>query len=257
MKTDAGNFHFELSLAELRWLAGAFSISRLPLPDETIGGRAFSQLELEQKNGHASLLTRGLVHASPSFGWQVDRLPAAIIHWLASAQSMLRLEYISKSGTTRRMHVFTVGEKGMCVEMNDESAHFILCDTRITCIGSVIQWLELFPTIKKAEKNYQLPQPQIFLPAAWKKPKLTEPMLKTAGIQAKVKETISWVKSLEILATISTIQLDEREFKYVRQFVFCADKKFTWVGNGEDVSKIVSFVPMTIKELTATINNSF
>jgi hypothetical protein len=250
MKQAAGVFHFDLSLAELRWLAGAFSISHLPLPDDAIGGRTLSQLEAEQRNGHTSLLTRGLVHASPSFGWQVDRLPTAIIQWLASAQSLLRLEHIPKNGAPRRINIFTMDEQGMSVEMNADAAHFTLYETRAMLIESALGWLALSSVTKKSAKTYQLPQPQSFLPAAWKNPKLAEKMLKTAGIAAK-KDVITWVNSLEYVASLSRVELSEN--KILDQFVICGDKKSVWGGSGEKIS----FAPMTMKELPATMGKIF
>ncbi len=254
MKQAAGIFHFDLSLAELRWLAGALSISHLPLPDDVISGRTLSQLEAEQKNGHASLLTRGLVRPSPSFGWQVDRLPTAIIQWLASAQSLLRLDHILKSGTTRRVHIFTMGEQGMSVEMNADTAHFTLYEPPTMLIESAILWLALSPATKKSEKSYQLPQPRAFLPAAWQNPNLAESMLKTAGIAIK-KDSITWMNSLEYFASLSRVELSGEENKTVSQFVICGDKKSTWGGTSEENSEKVSFVPMTMKKITATMDN--
>jgi hypothetical protein len=250
MKQSAGVFYFDLSLAELHWLAGAFGISYLPLPDDAMSGRTLSQLEAEQKNGHASLLTRGLVRPSPSFGWQVDRLPTAIIQWLASAQSLLRLEHIPKSGSTRRIHIFTMGEQGISVEMNTDTAHFTLYETRAMLIESMIQWLAISPATKKSKKNYQLPQPQTFLPAAWENLNLAETMLKTAGIAIK-KDSITWINSLEYVASFSRLELSGGESKTVNQFTICGDKKSAWGGTSEENK--VSFVLMTMKDLTATI----
>jgi hypothetical protein len=251
MKQAADVFHFDLSLAELHWLAGAFSISHLPLPDDVMSGRTLSQLEAEQKNGHASLLTRGLVRPSPSFGWQVDRLPTAIIQWLASAQSLLRLNHIPKSGATRRIHIFTMGEQGMSVDMDADTAHFTLYETRAMLIESMIQWLAISPATKKSEKNYQLPQPQTFLPAAWKNPNLAESMLKTAGIAIK-KDSITWINSLEYVSSLSRVELSGEKNKTVNQLAICGDKKSVWGGNGGENK--VPFILMTIKDLTATID---
>jgi len=253
MKQATGVFHFDLSLAELHWLAGAFSVSHLPLPDDSMSGRTLSQLEAEQKNGHASLLTRGLVRPSPSFGWQVDRLPTAIIQWIASAQSLLRLEHIHKSGATRRIHIFTMGEQGMSVEMNADTVQFTLYETRAMLIESALQWLAVSPVTEKSEKNYQLPQPQTFLPAAWENPNLAEPMLNTAGIAIK-KDTLIWINSLEYVTSFNRLELSGEENKTVNQFTICGNKKSTWGRTSKENNENVSFVPMTKKKITATMD---
>ncbi len=254
MVSASGTFQFQLTLAELSWLAGAFGMTSLPLPENSIStaARKFKQAESDQ--GSASLLTRGLIQRSEGFGWQVDRLPSAIIRWFGTAESLLRVERIPKNGTARRMHIFTMNEQGMSVEMDVDTVNFIFHQSRSTLIDSLSKWLELPASAKKTEAAYQLPQPSIFIPAVWKDPKFAEDILNNAGIKVQVKETTAWVNSLETVAALSKVRLDGEENSLISQFVICADNKFAWGGNGGDNNENMSFVPMTMKKITTTIN---
>ena len=254
MDSASGTFQFQLTLAELSWLAGAFGMTSLPLPENSIStaARKFKQAESDQ--GSSSLLTRGLIRRSEGFGWQVDRLPSAIIRWFGTAESLLRVERIPKTGTACRMHIFTMNEQGMSVEMDADTVNFIFHETRSSLIDSLSKWLDLPASAKKTEAAYQLPQPPIFIPAVWKNPKFAEDMLNTAGINVQVKETIAWVNSLETVAALSKVRLGGKENSLINQFVLCADNKFAWGGNGGDNNENMSFVPMTMKKITTTIN---
>ena len=194
---NAGAYPFELSLAELHWLAGAFGIASLPLPEDAPAGLSPAQMEARQKDGHASLLTRGLIRPSPGFGWQVERLPAALLQWISSAPSLLRLERIPKDGAAQNLHLFTADDQGLSLEMDGDTARFILFQTRRLLQESAIDWLSLPAKTKKSAIAHELPQPLTFLPAAWNDPFLAARILKEQGANAKTaKSALTWVASL-------------------------------------------------------------
>jgi hypothetical protein len=250
---NSGIYHFDLSLAELHWLAGALGISSLPLPDETFGGLTPPQLEERQKNGHASLLTRGLIRPSPGFGWQVERLPAALLQWIASAPSLLRLECISKDGRVRRVHLFTMNDQGLSLEMDGETVHFILYEKRALLRDAALRWLALPTVAKKSTTTHDLPQPLTFLPAAWNDSTLATRILKERGVNAKhTKATLVWVASLEWVTALSKVQLEGQKNSILNQFVLCGNEKNIW--EGEDNLTKVSFLPVATKGLNATMD---
>ncbi|MCX6056695.1 MAG: hypothetical protein NTW69_00875 [Chloroflexi bacterium] len=255
MDSTSGTFQFQLTLAELSWLAGSFGMTRLPLPEKSLSMTTPQSVQAELDKGSTSRITRGLIQRSASFGWQVDRLPSAIIRWFSTAESLLRVERIPKNGTAHHMHIFTMDQQGMSVEMDGDSVTFIFHEARSTMIDSLWKWLNLPTFAKKTEAVYQLPQPPIFIPAVWEDSKFVEEILKTAGIKVKVKETIAWVNSLETIAVLSKVHLDGKEDSLINQFVICANKKFTWAGNGGDNNENVSFVPMTMKKITTTMDD--
>ena len=143
--------------------------------------------------------------------------------------------------------------QSMSVEMDDDTEHFTLYETRAMLTESALQWLALSPATKKSEKNHQLPQPQTFLPAAWENPQLAEKMLKTAGIAVK-KDSLTWINSLEYVSSLSRVELSGEENKTVNLFTICGDKKSIWGGSGVENNENVSFVPMTMKKITATMD---
>ncbi|MFZ5903236.1 MAG: hypothetical protein ACOYZ8_06780 [Chloroflexota bacterium] len=251
MKRDAGLFPFDLSRAELHWLAGALGIARLPLPEVAPAGLSPSQLESLQKDGHASLLTRGLLRPSPGFGWQVERLPAALVQWIASAPSLLRLEHIPKDGTPRRAHLFTSGNQGLFLEMDGDTAHFIVYKSLPLLQNAALRWLSL-PTRSQASTSYFLPQPLTFIPNAWKDPQLAARFLGERGTNPKtIKSTLAWVSTLEWAAALSQVKLERQGNSLLNQYDLCGNGKSTW--GGEEKETKVSFLPMIAKGLSAKI----
>lgn len=253
----SGTFQFQLSLPELFWLAGAFGVIRLPLPENSQTGATRHIMQADLDKGNVSLLTRGLIRQAPGFGWQVDRLPSAIIRWLSTADSLLRMDRFPKNGAVRCIHTFTMSEQGMSVEIEGDIAGFILYESRSLLLASLCEWLELPASSSKMETSYRLPQPKTFIPAAWENPKLAEHILKTSDDKAKVKETIAWVKSLETVAIISKVYMTGNENRLASQYIICGDKKLFWGGASVGNNKKVSFVPLVFKEFTAKISDIF
>jgi len=252
MKRDAGVFPFDLSRAELHWLAGAFGIASLPLPDDAPAGLSPAQMEARQKDGHASLLTRGLLRPSPGFGWQAERLPAALLQWIASAPSLLRLERIPKEGTARRAHLFTAGEQGLSLEMDGDTARFVIYESLPILRDSAMRWLALPAKTKKSAITHDLPQPITFLPTAWNDPALAAHILKERGVNAKIAQsTITWAVSLEWATALSKVKLEGQRNVIASQFVLCGNAKSIWGGRDEQTK--VSFVYITEKTINATI----
>jgi len=249
---ENSSYSLDLTRGELYWLAGSFGVSKLPLPDEAWRDRSAKNYESELQEGNASLQARGLLRAAGGVGWQVDRLPSAIIQWLSSASSLLRVEHFQRNGTVRRAHLFTSGEQGLSVEIDPTAAQFTLYETPAVLTEALLNWLALPAASKKAQPTYQLPQPESFLTAAWKNPKLVPQMLKAADISAKKTDIPAWVESLEFVTVLNAVQLDGRRNKITDQFAVCGDSKRVW-GGGVDDEK-VAMAPIQNKQLIADIN---
>jgi len=249
---NAGVYPFELSLAELHWLAGAFGISSLPLPDGIFDGLTPPQLEQRQKAGHASLLTRGLIRPSPGFGWQAERLPAALLQWIASAPSLLKLERIPKNGATQSLHLFTADDQGLSLEMDGDTARFAIFQTRRLLQESAMRWLALPAKTKKSNIFHDLPQPLTFIPTAWNDPTLAARILKERGVNAKTAQsTLTWAVSLEWVIALSKVKLEGQRNVIANQFVLCGNAKSIWGGRDEQTK--VSFVHIVEKTINATM----
>jgi hypothetical protein len=245
-------FPFDLSRAELYWLAGALGMAALPLPDPTPAGRSPAELQSLQRSGHASLLTRGLIRPSPGFAWQVERLPAALLQWIASAPSLLRLERISRDGAVRCLHLFTAGEQGLSLEMDGDTARFVIFQSHRLLQESALRWLAL-PGGRKPSVSHALPQPLIFLPAAWKDPSLAARILNERGLDAQAAQSaLAWAASLEWVAAVSKVKLEGTQNTLLRQYALCSDGKSLW--GGEDEKQHVRFAPIVSKAVHTALS---
>lgn len=254
MKLNDDTFHFEFTLDELNWLTGAFGIASLPLPDHVQQETAPAQLIEGQKRGHASLLRRGLIQSSPGFGWQVDRLPAAFVQWMATATSMLRVERIDKEGGKLAIHIFTSGEQALSVEAAEHVVIFVLYKSHTVLKKSLTRWLNLPSKIEKTKGNYTIPQPQTLFGAAWQNPALVEKMLTVAGTRSQVQKEAEWVKSITAISILSKIRLHQTDHSPNSYLFLCRDKTALWVGAGTDADEPISFETMTLKGLDAKIS---
>lgn len=241
MKMELNSFQFDLSLDELHWLAGAFGITRLPLPEHNQEEMTHEQLLQKQRNGHASLLTRGLIRPSPGFGWQVDRLPAAIFQWMAAAGSMLRMEQIEKGGGKTYLHVFTSGEQALSVEIESNFAKFFLYKTHASLKESLQIWLKIPAKSGISKNTFSIPQPQTFIPLVWKDPKLAAQILKNNGLSVNSKLLIEWAASLKCLKTLSNIQINSEMSGCSEQFMVGNDEKTLWGSGNSDQEKTNHF----------------
>ena len=253
MKSNEDTLHFELTLDELKWLAGAFGIASLPLPDRFQPETSPTQLMEGQKRGHASLLRRGLIQPAPSFGWQVDRLPAAFVQWMATATSMLRVERIEKEGVKQALNIFTSDEQSLSVEATEHVVKFVLYKSHTVLMKSLTRWLSLPSKIEKTKGNYSIPQPQSLFDAAWQNPALVETMLRVTGTRSQVQREAEWVKSITMISIFSKLCLHQTDHKQNLHLFLCSDKKNLWVGVGTEDDEQVSFESMALSVLDAKI----
>ncbi|MBT7191908.1 MAG: hypothetical protein HN916_17160 [Anaerolineae bacterium] len=249
MKNMNKNSTYSLDLAqeELYWLAGAFGVANLPLPDDTWHGYSAHAYDVDLQKGNASLLARGLLRSSPGFGWRVDRLPLGIIQSLSSANSLLRVKYIQQNGITRTAHFFTMGENALSIEIDADAVHFTLYQTHVAMREAVLNWKNFPHSATKAGATYQLPQPDAFLPIAWKTPALIEKMLNPLRLFAEIKDISTWVKSLEYLVLMSNVHIEGQSKRTVGQISVCGNTENIWGGALEN--EIVSFVPVLKNDL--------
>lgn len=256
MKHDLNTYPFELSLAELSWLSGAFGIASLPLPMNTPQKLARFQLVEDQKKGHASLLARGLIQPAPGFGWQVDRLPAAIVQWMTSANSILRVERIEKNDAKFIMHIFSSGEQALSSEIEEDKAKFVLHKTRSSLIKSLKTWLKVPAQIQKSKETFSIPQPQALIPVVWKDSQLAGNILENAGLSAGSNSLIEWAKSQEYVSIVSKIQITGATIKVSDQLIIYTGEKSLWSGTNntqEMTNSTVMFSTINWKDLDVKI----
>lgn len=252
MKQDTDVFQFDLSRAELYWLASALGIARLPLPKGNPAEFSASQRTAFQKEGHTSLLGRGLIRPSPDFGWQADRLLVALLHWIVSAPSLLRLEYIAKDGTRRCAHLFTAEGQGLFLEMDGDIAHFEIYASLSLLQEAAMRWLAISITTK-ALISYALPQPLSLAPLVWENRTLAARILKEHNTDIEtIPAILEWVATLGWIASLSQHPSIEPHGAPGRQYVLCGDGTRIW--GGEDGDTKVSLCPITPRDIRTELS---
>ncbi len=252
MKQDKDVFQIDLSRAELYWLAGALGIAGLPLPKGNPAEFSVSQLTAFQKEGQTSLLARNLIRPAPGFGWQADRLLVALLQWIESAPSLLRLEHITKDGTCRCVHLFTAEEQGLFLEMDDDIVHFEIYASLSSLQKAAMRWLTI-STTTKAPISYALLQPLSLVPLVWKNRTFAVHILKEHNTDVEtIPAILEWVATLGWIASLSQRPVNEPHDAPGRQYVLCGDGTWTW--GGKDDGTKVSLNPITPSDIRAELS---
>ncbi len=221
-------YPFDLSLDELLWLAGALGMDSLPLPDWSPGGLSLPEWHTRQQNGHASLLTRGLLRPSPGGVWQAERLPVALLTWIAAAP-FLRLERLTRAGERRCVHLFPRPDSGLWLERQDETVHFVIHPARASLQEAALRWLDLPAAAITGRPGWELPQPLTFLPLAWRDPSQAARILDEWGIRGEQADsTLAWVASLTWVAALTLVH---RSADAPPPFLLCGDQAAFWGGS--------------------------
>jgi hypothetical protein len=248
------NFLLQLSPLELRWLAASFGILHLPVLDDPLRHVPNSQLTDEFKNSMNSLETRGLVSRASS-GWQVDRLPAAILKWLGSAAVMLVVDLHLRAGLSRRIQVFTQDDVCMLVSLEDGKYHFLFLPGRMASSDHLLdQFGASSADPEPAPANYTISQPVTILRTAWTNPALAGQMLKVSRFEpGMIESLLAWAASLEWIIALNRIQLEGEEAGSKDQAIVCGSSHGRWSGrvsgNADDAVTLSSIALNEIRDL--------
>lgn len=258
MSPETAGFHFELSSAELRWLASAFGVTRFPLRGSALNSLPEIQIKVELKKGLESLNDRGLVQRV-SANWQVDRLPSAIINWLGSATSMLILNIHSCEKPSSSLQIFIEQDANMVVENQDDTYRFLflpgqkeLTDHLLEKMGASIA------DRKQAPVKYSLSQPVTVLRTAWKDPSLAEQILKVIGLDPKASKTLlAWTGSLKWVASLEWGSIEAGSFTENRQAFLCGNSQGIWAGRSDKKigDDLIELSPVTLEEMRNQIQS--
>lgn len=257
MNAMVANYLFQLSPLELNYLAGAFGIIRLPLIDDPLRHIPNSQLAEEVKAGLASLQSRGLIQRA-SGGYQVDRLPAAIVKWLGSSAGMLLLDIHTRHGISRHAQVFTEEDVSMFVSLEEGNYQFLFLPDHRTVSEYVFnQASASFADPKGASAQYTLSQAITILPTVWTDPSLAAKMLKVIGLKPKeIKPLLVWAESLEWILALKNVQLLEGEIGIKRSVILCGNKQKCWAGHvDEEANKAIILHPISIRAARSLIED--
>jgi hypothetical protein len=241
-------YRLGVSPIELRWLAAAFGIISLPLPDDPLRHKTNSQLEVLVKEVPTALEARGWIRRAGRAGWRIDRLPAAIIQWMGKAETYLAVDSQIRNSPSRRMNVFFAGEAAMSVAREGDSYSVVIYPAVELLIGELLSWIGApSEASAPAEEPLSIPQPMEFLRIAWTDPKIMENVLKIAGVNVqsgrKIREWADWIRWA---ADLSEAKSSPHGMQKKGDLFLCGGEKRMWMGTpSEDPSKLVPISPAT------------
>jgi hypothetical protein len=245
-------FNFELSPAELAWLGGAFGHRRLPLPGPLPADEA------SRRAAQDALQARRLIRRVPGQGWQVDRLPAALVSWMAAAGRTLDVEAHTRAGGLRRARCFCKGQAQLWVAWDDAGYHFdILPD--LAALGNFLPgWLGgSAPEPAPDPVQYVFPQPLVILPAAWTDAARAGRMLAAAGLPSGETPALqAWAETLAWIAAFTPLALEGEAPQAGTQTFLCGGRRGVWLGNAEAAAEeSVRFTPLHPAEIHTALRN--
>jgi hypothetical protein len=243
-------YSFELSPAELHWLAGALGITKLPVP--TTEGQEKPHLA----DGLRSLQERNLVRKSGSNDWQVDNLPFALVHWLASAADMVVMEMRKRSGISSRGYIFKEHGAGMYITMEKSRYRFMLAPDKETISAWVLDLLGVSspePGLEAA--NYRFAQPDTILQSAWADPTATAKMLRVSGLQpGETESVIAWVGTLDWILSLKQLSLGGGEPEGGCQAILCGTAHCCWAAYLDAAAdQDADFIAINVDEMHAIL----
>ncbi len=259
MNNQNATFSLKLSPAELHWLAGAFGVISLPLLEDPLRSFTASQQKPMLVQALGSLQERGLIRGSARAGWQVDRLPAAVIQWLGSAANMLVLDVHTNSGIARRAQVFSEEGASMHVSVEEGQFHFLFLPDRKAVSDYLLDRLGAsFLDPKPAADTYAFSQPATILRAAWKDHVLAAEMLKVTRLKPKaIKSLLTWAESLEWVVALTRVPIEAKKTGEQSQAFLCGNRNGCWAGRVDgSPDEPVTLSSMNIEETRALIENT-
>lgn len=255
MKSEESTYSLELSSAELRWLAGTLGLIHLPFSDDNL--RNLSCTDAGLSDAQASLQRRGLIHRAAGLGWEVDRLPTAIIRWLGTADKMLSMETYLHDGNSRRVYSLVDGKIGMSVTPDSDVYRFVLYQS----IDALLMGLMNSIGAPRADTQpdsrcFDIPQPMIIIPTAWRDSNLAKQILQRSGVERKKTDILSsWLVSLRWAAALTSVQLGTISPESKLQNIVCSGPKGLWLCKVSKASELCSFTCMTYEDVRLVLRN--
>jgi len=252
------NYEFQLTPEELFWLAKAFQINSLRLPQNPLAKFGAHETKEILNRAQESLNRRSLIQPSDGGAWQVDRLPAAIVRWLGSEVNMLTLEAHTPNGVSRYARVFSEHEVDMFVKLDRDGYHFVFLQDREATSTYLLDWFDAsFLHTKIATEKYMILQPVTIMRSAWNDPALATKMLTVTGQKPKdIKSILAWMKTLEWVLTFNRVDLEEEKARIKSQTIFCGNKQKAWSGDLDQSSDdAVMLSPINLESIRSVISN--
>lgn len=176
-------FSYELSFAELRWLAGAFGLARLPLSLPDVSAESLLK-------GQKMLLERGLIEPGQAGGWQIHPFLALALQWTGGASRYWVFDLYRPKAQPVEFALFLQGGASLLVLPLAEGMKLIACQDVEAAIKEWQLAVSLPYSIEsRSLPEWNVPQPVTVIRSSWNNPQLA---LTMAG-----PEFLTWAKGLD------------------------------------------------------------
>lgn len=241
------SFELQLNAGELFWLAKALQINSLRLPHDPLTKIAPHETKEVLTRAQESLKLRGYIQSTGGQNWQVDRLPAAIIRWLDTAESRVEAQVIRRNGVTQKANLFSQADMYMITTEEGTSIHFKLIPDRSGLVDTLLAWIGK-PALPDARQksglpSYKVPQPENVIPAAWHDKNIAEVILKRFGSDVKeIASILKWIDTLQWVAMLSPRKFQMDAPAAEEKCAVCANGQTVWFGSG--IANSLDKIPM-------------
>jgi hypothetical protein len=238
-----GSYSLNLSPPELFWLLSVFGKRAQAFLGNPFEGPPADRVTRQIQSGGASLVARGLVH--PDNGvWQVESLLAALTDLLTDPARLIQIEKIEHSGKRVVFNICAEASLYLLVQkLPAEYALTVFPNSESLLLNLVpLLGLKENPDVQDNPAAINIPDPEYFIPLAWKNPEVAKSALARLNRPPVVdQDCLNWVKNLSGLIIFKN-QAGDKIF-------IVASNTSTWAGKFEEPLEFRSSKLFDIREL--------
>ena len=155
------NFHIDLSIAELSWLASAFGLARLPLVLPPLNAEALL-------TGCDTLLQRKLLEAGPDIGWRAHPFLMLALQWMGSASRHWEFHLYRPNAEALEGSLFLAYSQALLVLPQETGKRLIACVDLNSAIAEWQRWVGFPSNLQNGIlPEWDVPQPITIIRADW------------------------------------------------------------------------------------------
>lgn len=204
----------ELTFFELRWVASAFGLARLPLSVPDIPTESLLM-------GRERLRERGLIEAGPAGGWQLDPFLALAVQWMGGAVRYWVCNlYRPKSQPAEFGLFLEVGAPALLVSPLADGKRVTVCRDVEAAITEWQLAVGLSDSPEVADlPDWAVPQPITVIRTAWTHPQFAKTMA--------AAEFLSWAAELDWAGEWALIKDENR----LARLALAVQGNSVWAGS--------------------------
>ena len=206
-------FSLEFSFAELRWLAGAFSMANIPLSIPPVSPEALMDAQI-------SLEKRKIIEPGQPAGWEIHPFVAMTLQWMAGSSRFWVFDCYRRDSQDSEFALFLQNQAALLVLPILNGKQLIACQNMDTAIT---EWL-LAINLTNSNTDMKLPewdspQPLTVIRNTWKNPAMAKTMADA--------EFLTWAAGLDWAGEWAMV-IDKNRFA---RLVLAARGQALWVGS--------------------------